>query len=65
MSLSQYVDKIEHEKKLAAANALPKSPTVMVLSDGLMSGTKGFVADVIKTAGGENRSAQTLNCSCL
>lgn len=52
LQMSQYVDKIEAERTTAIANAPAHHPKVVILSGNLIAGSRGFLADVVRTCGG-------------
>jgi iron complex transport system substrate-binding protein len=53
LNMSQYIDRINAERRLAASKAPKIAPKVAALSGSMMNGTKTFVADVIRVSGGE------------
>lgn len=53
MMTSQYVDKIQHEIAKAKANGPAKAPRVAVASGTMIVGTKSFLAEAVRLAGGE------------
>ena len=53
MKMSQYIDKIEGEREAAKSAPLPKPLKVAAFTGDWIDGTKGFLADVIRSAGGQ------------
>jgi len=53
IDFSQYIDKIESEREAAKSSAPSTVPKIAVVSGTYIAGTKSFVADVLRLAGGE------------
>lgn len=53
LEASQYIDKINREKATAQAAFPATKPKIAIVSGSYISGTKSFLADVVKACGGE------------
>jgi ABC-type Fe3+-hydroxamate transport system substrate-binding protein len=51
--MSEYLDKIDSERNAARADIPAHPPKVAAFTGNLIAGTKSFIADVIRTVGGE------------
>jgi iron complex transport system substrate-binding protein len=53
LTMSSYVDKINSERRLAITRAPANHPKIAAVSGSMINGTKTFLSEVIRTAGGE------------